>query len=82
VGVYGQPRFDARHRAAINQKRGPFLDTVFVKDDALLDVMAHHLDAVTRGLFIYVAAHVNIKGERLLNVIHHVPRAWPERSTR
>ena len=39
-----------RHETVINQKRG-HLHTLFVKDDAFLDVMAHHLDAVTRRCF-------------------------------
>ena len=69
---------ESRHYGTvINQKRG-HLHTLFVKDDALLDVMAHHLDAVTGSLFVHVAAHVNVKGERLQNVIHHVARTlWP-----
>jgi hypothetical protein len=58
----------------INKKRGD-LYAVLVKDDALLDVMAHHLDAVAWSSFVYVTPDMNIKGERLLEAIHHVARA-------
>src|SRR6266487_4228345 len=57
----------------INQKRS-HLHTILVKDNALLDVMAHHLDTFTGNFFVHVSANVNIKGERLLHVIHHVAR--------
>ena len=61
----------------IDQKRG-HLHPLLVEDDALLDVMAQHLDAVARALVVHVAAHVNVEGEGLLHVIHHVARAvWP-----
>src|SRR6185369_14383502 len=62
------------YRAMINKKRGD-LYAVLVKDDALLDVMAHHLDAVAWSSFVYVTPDMNIKGERLLEAIHHVARA-------
>ena len=36
--------------------------------------MAHHLDAFGREFLVHVAANVNIKSKRLLQVIHHVAR--------
>jgi len=60
--------------AMINQERG-HLNTLSVINDALPDVIAHHLDAVAGGFFVNVAAHVNVKGERPLKVLHHFARA-------
>jgi hypothetical protein len=59
--------------AVINQERG-HLNALSVEDDALLDVVAHHLNAVAGGFFVHVAAHVDVKGERPPQVLHHVAR--------
>src|ERR1043165_10093248 len=62
------------YRAMINQECR-HLDPFLIENNTLADIMAQYFDTVTGCFFIYVATHVNIKGKRLLNMIHHINSA-------
>src|SRR6476659_2207083 len=64
-----------RQETMIDKERG-HLHTLLVQDDAFFDVVADHFDAVSSELFVHIAAHVNVKGERPLKVIHHLARTF------
>ena len=56
----------------INQKRG-HLDSVAIEHDPLVDVVVHDVNAVL--ILVRDAAHLEIKIERLLQLVHHLARA-------
>ena len=66
--------------AVIDQERSD-LDAVLVVNDSLLYIARNHFDAFCRHLLVQVASNVNIEGEGLLEMAHHLCRSGgPETS--